>query len=89
MREWSVKSGKKCVENPPVVHNAYGKVFIRQAWCTDRPHSFCEPTLFHPIKKDRNSITRNYEPSKKYGASGIFFRLPGGKGGIHHTTKGN
>jgi hypothetical protein len=51
MREWSVKSVKKRVENPPVVRHAYGQVFIRQAWCTDRPHSFCEPTLFHPIKK--------------------------------------
>jgi hypothetical protein len=53
MREWSVKTGKKRVENPPVAHNVYKRVFIRQAWCTDRPHSFCEPTLFHPIKKKK------------------------------------
>jgi hypothetical protein len=33
---------EKTIENPPVVHYAYGQVFIRQAWCTDRPHSFCE-----------------------------------------------
>ncbi len=52
MREWSVKSGKKRVENPPVGYHVYGQVFIRQAWCTDRPHSFCEPTLFHPMKKN-------------------------------------
>jgi hypothetical protein len=49
MREWSVKSAKKRVENPRVVHYVYGQVFIRQAWCTDRPHSFCGPTHFHPI----------------------------------------
>jgi hypothetical protein len=54
MREWSVKSVKKRVENPRVVHYAYGQVFIRQAWCTDRPHSFCEPTHFHPIIKEMN-----------------------------------
>ena len=41
MREWSVKSAKKRVENPRVVHYGHEKVFIRQAWCTDRPHSFC------------------------------------------------
>jgi hypothetical protein len=51
MREWSVKSAKKRVENPRVVHYVYGQVFIRQAWCTDRPHSFCEPTHFHPINE--------------------------------------
>jgi hypothetical protein len=52
MRECSVKSGKKRVENPSVAHHVNERVFIRQAWCTDRPHSFCEPTLFHPIKKE-------------------------------------
>ena len=51
MREWSVKSAKRRVENPRVVHYGYEQVFIRQAWCTDRPHSFCEPTHFHPLKK--------------------------------------
>jgi hypothetical protein len=51
MRQWSVKSAKRRVENPRVVHYGYEKVFIKQAWCTDRPHSFCGPTHFHPLKK--------------------------------------
>jgi hypothetical protein len=42
MRQWSVKSAIRRVENPRVVHYGYEQVFIRQAWCTDRPHSFCE-----------------------------------------------
>jgi hypothetical protein len=27
---------------PPIEYDIYEGVFIRQAWCTDRPHSFCE-----------------------------------------------
>ena len=69
MREWSVKSAKKRVENPRVVHYGYEQVFIRQAWCTDRPHSFCEPTLFHPIKNN------NKKTNEKGMGVGIYSRI--------------
>jgi hypothetical protein len=63
MREWSVKSAKKRVENPRVVHYGYEQVFIRQAWCTDRPHSFCEfPTIYIKNECENGFPTRLGRP---------------------------
>jgi len=56
MREWSVKSAKKRVENPRVVHYGYEQVFIRQAWCTDRPHSFCEFSISNIKNECENGL---------------------------------
>ncbi len=58
MREWSVKCGKKRVENPPVGYHVYEQVFIRQAWCTDRPHSFWVGgrNLFENSPKNRKRV---------------------------------